>query len=73
MFKKILDDTLRPNGKWSLKRVASFVSFHVSAIYAFLPVIFNTFKVQEFVFWGFITYSASTIGITVWNKKIDKG
>lgn len=72
MLKNIVNDTLKPSGKWSLKRVASFVSFHVSIVYAFLPVIFNDFKIQEFIFWGFITYSASTIGITVWNKKIDK-
>lgn len=69
---KLLKDTLQENGKWSIKRISSFTSFHVAIIYAFIPVCLPEFKIYEFVFWGFTTYSATGILGTVWNKKIDK-
>jgi len=71
-MKSLINDTLRPNGKWEHKRIASFSSFWVSVVYAFIPTLFPKFVVHEFVFWGFITFSATAIGMTVWNKKIDK-
>lgn len=71
-MRKLINDTLRPSGKYEHKRIASFSSFWVSVAYAFLPAVFPAFVVQEFVFWGFITFSATSIGMTVWNKKIDK-
>jgi len=70
---KIIRDTLMERGdKWSIKRIAGVSGFYASIIYAFIPVFYPTFTVHEFVFWGFITFSASAIGMTVWNKKIDK-
>lgn len=69
---KIIRDTLMTNGKWSLKRLASFSAFWVAVCYVFLPVWIPLFIVHEFVFWGFMTFGASAIGMTVWNKKIDK-
>ena len=41
----------------------------MAILYAFLPLV-NPFKVHEFVFVGLLTYSAASIGLTVWNKKI---
>lgn len=69
---KIIDDTLKVNGKWSIKRLAGVSGFYFAVIYAFMPTKFPMFVVHEFVFWGFITFGASAIGMTVWNKKIDK-
>ncbi len=43
-MKKLIADTLKPNGKWSIKRLGAFV--------------------------GLLTYSATAIGMTVWNKSI---
>lgn len=72
MKKNIWNDTLRPEGKYEHKRIGAMLSFNVAVIYAFIPVLFPKFQVLEFVFWGFISFSAGAIGMTVWNKKIDK-
>lgn len=68
-MRKLINETLRPNGKWSIKRLGAFTSFWVAVVYAMLP-FFRTFKVHEFVFVGLLTYSATAIGLTVWNKSI---
>lgn len=68
---KIIDETLKEHGKWSIKRISAFSAFWIAVIYAFMPM-FTNFVVLEFVFWGFITYSATGILGTVWNKKIEK-
>jgi hypothetical protein len=67
--KKIISDTLKPGGKWSMKRIGSFTSFWIAIVYAFAP-IFAVIEIKEFVFVGLLTYSATSIGLTVWNKKI---
>jgi len=41
----------------------------MAVIYALIP-LFKPFKVHEFVFVGLLTYSATSLGLTVWNKKI---
>jgi hypothetical protein len=68
---KIINDTLKAGGKWSIKRISGISGFYASIIYAFIPCFHPSFVVHEFVFWGFITFAASAIGMTVWNKKID--
>ena len=67
MIKNIINETLKPNGKWSLKRLGAFTSFWAAITYAILP-LFRSFKVHEFVFVGLLTYSATAMGMTVWNK-----
>jgi hypothetical protein len=64
-MKKIILDTLAPKGTFEQKRVASFTAFWVSvglAVYGFHYDIVLIF----------IGYSATAIGLNVWNKKIDK-
>ena len=70
-LKKLIADTLQPNGKWSMKRLGAFTSFWLSVIYAFAP-IFSVIEIKEFVFVGLLTYSATAIGLTVWNKSLRK-
>jgi hypothetical protein len=70
MIKKLINETLRPSGKWSIKRLSAFTSFWIAVIYAFAP-LFTQFKVHEFVFVGLLGYSATSIGFSVWNKKIE--
>lgn len=70
-MKKLIDDTLKVNGKYSIKRIGAFTSFWLSVIYAMLPLSV-TFEVHEFVFIGLLTYSATAIGLTVWNKTLGK-
>lgn len=69
MIKKLISDTLKPGGKWSIKRLGAFTSFWTAIMYAVLP-LFKPFEVHEFVFVGLLTYSATALGLTVWNKKI---
>lgn len=71
MIKELIEETLKRNGKWSIKRLSAFTSFWMAVIYALIP-LFKPFKVHEFVFVGLLTYSATSLGLTVWNKKIDK-
>jgi len=69
MIKDLIKETLRPNGKWSMKRIGAFTSFWAALGYAILP-LFRAFKVHEFVFVGLLTYSATALGLTVWSKSI---
>lgn len=73
---KIVEDTLMEeiNGKlkWSIKRLAGFSAFYTATIYAFMPLVAPLFVVHEFVFWGFVTFGGTALGMTVWSKKIDK-
>lgn len=68
-MRKLINDTLKPNGKWSIKRLSAFTSFWFAIAYAFTPIC-TTFKVEEFVFIGLLTYSATAIGLTVYNKSL---
>jgi hypothetical protein len=52
-----------------MKRIGAFTSFWISIVYAFAP-IFAVIEIHEFVFVGLLTYSATAIGLTLWNKKI---
>jgi hypothetical protein len=64
-MKKVILDTLAPNGKFELKRIASFTSFWVA-------VGFSAYGISVEVIFGFLGYSATSIGLNVWNKKIEK-
>lgn len=69
----VITDTLQEDdGKWSYKRLGGFSAFYFAVIYGFIPVWFPKFPIHEFIFWGFITFGATALGFTVWNKKIDK-
>jgi len=63
VFWKIVTDTLQVNGKWAHKRVLAFVSFHIGAVYAFVPFIRPDFEVKEFVVMCFFGLSAGCLGI----------
>lgn len=70
--KKLFTDTLQTRGKWSIKRMAGISGFYFAVLYVFIPFWAESFHPQEWAFWGLITFGASAIGMTVWNKKIDK-
>lgn len=67
-MKKFLEDILKEHGKWSFKRTTALYVLHVAIIYAFLPIWMLNFDVKEFVFWGFITYSGTMIGLGLKKK-----
>ena len=64
-MKKIIIDTLAPNGKFEQKRLASFTAFWVAVGVALCGFDYEIVLM-------FLGYSATAIGINVWNKKIDK-
>lgn len=68
-MKKLLQDMLQTNGKWSFKRVTGIYVLNIAIIYAFMSLIVKDFNVLEFVFWGFISYSGTMVGMTLWQKK----
>ena len=72
MIKRLINETLKREGKWSIKRLSAFTSFWLAVCYALIP-LFAKFEVKEFVFVGLLTYSATAIGLTVWNKSIENG
>lgn len=65
---KFIEDLLKTAGKWSFKRVTALYVLNVAIIYAFLPILLPTFNVQEFVFWGFLTYSGTMVGMILKQK-----
>ena len=68
---KFINDILKTNGKWSFKRVTALFVLFVSIVYAFLKVFIKDFEVLEFVFWGFITYSGTMVGMVLRQKISD--
>lgn len=67
-MKKVLEDILKEHGKWSFKRTTALYVLNVAILYAFLPIYMLNFDVKEFVFWGFITYSGTMIGLGIKQK-----
>jgi len=59
-------------GKFSIKRLAGISGFYFAIIYIFLPVINKHFVPFDWAFWGLISFAGASIGMTVWNKKINK-
>ena len=64
-MKKLIYDTLAPKGTFELKRLASLSAFWVA-------VVFSIFGISTEIVFGFLGYSATAIGLNVWNKKIEK-
>jgi hypothetical protein len=65
LIRKSTYDTLAPKGKFEQKRVASFTAFWVAVGLACYGFHYDIVLI-------FIGYSATAIGLNVWNKKIDK-
>lgn len=65
---KIVNDTLKVNGRWAHKRVLSFSSFWAGVAYAFTPIFFPSFEVHEFVVLCAFGLSAGCLGIDLHQK-----
>ena len=68
---QVIRDLLQTNGKWSFKRVTAIYVLNIAILYAFLPAFVINFTVLEFVMMSLIGYSASMVGMTVWQKKLE--
>ena len=60
---KLIDDTLKINGRYAHKRVMAFVSFHSMIVYVFLPILFPLLDVKEFVVIAFLGFAGACLGI----------
>ena len=67
-MKKLIKDILQVNNKWSYKRITSFYILNIAIIYAILPLFIKYFDVKEFVFGALIGYSATMVGMNIWEK-----
>ena len=67
---KLIDDTLKINGRFAHKRVMAFVSFHAMIIYVFLPIAFPTLDVKEFVVCFFLGFAGACLGIDLNQQKL---
>lgn len=68
---QVIRDLLQTNGKWSFKRVTAIYVLNIAILYAFLPVVDDNFTVLEFVVASLLGYSASMVGLTLWQKKLE--
>ena len=67
---KLINDTLKINGKWATKRLMAFVAFHAMIVYIFVPTFYPVFEVKEFVVWGFLGFSATCLGIDLNQQRL---
>jgi hypothetical protein len=58
---KLLNDTIKVNGRYSQKRIMIYLSFIFATLYGFLPFFMPKFEVKEFVFLGFLGMGGFTL------------
>lgn len=65
---KIINDTLKHEGKWSRKSLTAFFGFFFALSYeAVLP--FFEIETKEYVFVTLLALVGAVLGLTVWDKK----
>lgn len=75
-IKKIINDTLKSNGKWSMKRLTAFVTFNFVLVLGTFIVIsdkllkspINQYSIE--VFNSLLLFLATLMGIAEFGKKI---
>ena len=67
---KIINETLKnpKTGQWSRKNIAGSVAFGYAMFYCTFGLIKDK-QIQEFVVMAFLTFSATCLGISSWEKK----
>ena len=60
---KLINDTLKINGRYAHKRIMAFACFHCMLLYVFAPILYPTFEVKEFVVIGFLAFAGACLGI----------
>lgn len=68
---KIFNDILKIKSKYSFKRVTAIYVLNIAVVYAFTPLFAPKFAVLEFVMLTLIGYSASMMGMSVWQKNAE--
>jgi hypothetical protein len=62
------NETLRPKGKYELKRVMAVQSFNFAILYAFMPFFDKTFKSDPMIFFSLLAFGGTCIGIALQEK-----
>ncbi len=67
---KLIDETLKnpKTGEWSRKNLTSFASFTFACVYSLIGLIFAK-DVHDFVVIGFLSLTATLLGVSSWEKK----
>lgn len=74
-FNKVIEDTLKTNGKWSSKRLTTLVSFIYTLCVGVMIVISDQILKQEInryaldVFETMLIFTAALSGLTITDKK----
>lgn len=67
--KGLLNDILKPEGRYEKKRVITIISLILAFIYPFTPLLNETFVVHEFVVAAMFTFIAAIVKFAVDDKK----
>lgn len=67
---RLIEETLKnpKTGQWSRKNLTSFFAFAFACTYSLLGLILGK-EVHDFVVIGFLSLTASLLGISTWEKK----
>jgi hypothetical protein len=72
---KIINETLKTNGKWSMKRISAFCAFWGAILYEvgalILSTFFNHVTSKEYVFQGLLTWAGVVILGSIADKKFE--
>jgi len=70
MIQKLILETLKnpKTGQWSRKNIAGSMAF-AYAVYYCTYGLWEDKQIQEFVVMAFLTFSATCLGISSWEKK----
>ena len=66
---KLIDDTLKVNGRYSQRRIKALLYAFISVIYPFIPMFIDNFDVKEFVFLGFLGAGGFALYATLQKNK----
>jgi hypothetical protein len=65
---KLINDTLKSNGKWSMKRVSGFASFWLAVFYEFTGLVFS-YETKQYVFEALLAWAGVVILGSIADKK----
>lgn len=68
MKSNIWNDTLRPNGRYEVKRVLAVNGFNAFLIYIFLPYFKPTFQPDYTIAIALLTFTCGCLGIALTEK-----
>jgi len=65
---KLIEDTLKTDGKWSRKSLTCFACLVFSMVYSGYGMVASK-EVEEFVVIAFLSVATGSLGLSSWEKK----